>query len=167
MKQTKTRVPLTPSVLKWAREQKKWSVRAAAKDSGIATSKLSAFESGKDKPTVEELERIAKAYERPTAFFLLPEPPKDERYAFDDDDMIEQGWVPHQTVGVDSGLLTIIDPFYIADYPADVGEYYGRSHGVENAVIGEEGKKAWARVYLRFDGDEVAEARIVFKWDEE
>jgi Zn-dependent peptidase ImmA (M78 family) len=80
-------LPINNHILLWAREQTKFSIddvvaRAKIKDlknKGIsAKERLMFWESGKENPTIGELELIAKAYRRPLLTFFLPNPPMIE-----------------------------------------------------------------------------------------
>src|SRR5271165_3374648 len=65
----------TPSVLVWARESAGLSVELAAKKAGVNADRLSAWESGHQRPSFAQLRKLATAYKRPLAIFYLAEPP--------------------------------------------------------------------------------------------
>jgi Zn-dependent peptidase ImmA (M78 family) len=69
--------PVTPSVLKWARESIGASLDLAAQRAGVTTERVAAWEAGDAEPTVAKLRTLAKLYQRPLAIFFLPEPPLD------------------------------------------------------------------------------------------
>lgn len=69
--------PVTPSVLKWARESIGVSIDAAAAHAGVSSDRVAAWESGEAEPTVAKLRALAKLYQRPLAIFFLPQPPRD------------------------------------------------------------------------------------------
>ncbi|MBI2934009.1 MAG: ImmA/IrrE family metallo-endopeptidase [Chloroflexi bacterium] len=84
---TRQDVPINPRILRWAREQASFSPEQAADRAGIRELKakgltggerLATWESGKDSPTLNDLEAIARAYRRPLLTFFLPEPPQVE-----------------------------------------------------------------------------------------
>ena len=69
-----TRVDANPLMIKWARE-----------DAGFSLEDLPAYlknahkwESGEEKPTWADLRNLAKKYKRPSFFYFLSKPPKDE-----------------------------------------------------------------------------------------
>jgi Zn-dependent peptidase ImmA (M78 family)/transcriptional regulator with XRE-family HTH domain len=69
--------PVTPDVLRWARESIGVSLEAAAKRAGVTAERLQGWEAGTAEPTVAKLRDLAKLYQRPLAVFFLPEPPQD------------------------------------------------------------------------------------------
>jgi Zn-dependent peptidase ImmA (M78 family)/DNA-binding XRE family transcriptional regulator len=69
-------VPVTPSVLRWAREHVGVSVEEAAKRATVSVERLEAWESGEAEPTLAKLRQLGKLYQRPISVFLLPEPPR-------------------------------------------------------------------------------------------
>ena len=80
-------VPVNSEILRWARKQANFSISQAAlsakihdlKSSNIsAEDRLTAWENekGSERPTLNELKSIAKAYRRPLLTFFLSEPPK-------------------------------------------------------------------------------------------
>jgi len=84
---TRQEAPINNSLLLWAREQAHLTideavVRAAIKalkSKGLTAAKrLELWESGKQNPTLNELESIAKAYRRPLLTFFLSRPPRIE-----------------------------------------------------------------------------------------
>jgi Zn-dependent peptidase ImmA (M78 family) len=69
--------PVTPSVLKWARESIGASLDLAAQRAGVTVERVAAWEAGEAEPTVAKLRALAKLYQRPLAVFFLPQPPLD------------------------------------------------------------------------------------------
>lgn len=70
-------VPVTPAVLRWAREGMGVSVDDAAARAKITAERLLSWEAGEAEPTLAKLRDLAALYQRPLAVFLLPEPPRD------------------------------------------------------------------------------------------
>ncbi len=64
-------IPVTPSVITWARERAGFSVEEATE----AFSKIAAWETGEAFPTYPQLERLANTFKLPIAVFFFPEPP--------------------------------------------------------------------------------------------
>jgi len=69
------RTPVTPAVLRWAREEAGLSVAQTAKRAGVKAEVAKAWESGDAQPTLAQLRSVADAMGRPVGFFLTPEPP--------------------------------------------------------------------------------------------
>jgi transcriptional regulator with XRE-family HTH domain len=67
--------PVTPEVLRWARESVGATVEDAAKRAGVSDDRIRAWERGEAEPTVAKLRALAKLYQRSFAVFFLPEPP--------------------------------------------------------------------------------------------
>lgn len=73
------RALITPSVLKWAREEYiKITVDYAAKKLRVKPERLLAWEAGEKRPTFNQLKQIATLYRTHLSVFYLPEPPKFE-----------------------------------------------------------------------------------------
>ncbi len=70
------RAPITPEVIKWARESARLSLEQAAKKVKRPVSDLMAWEDGTLKPTMPQARKAAEVYKRPLAVFYLPEPPR-------------------------------------------------------------------------------------------
>ena len=64
-------IPVTPSVITWARERAGFSVEEASED----FAKIAAWEAGVAFPTYPQLERLADTFKLPIAVFFFPEPP--------------------------------------------------------------------------------------------
>ena len=82
-------IPINPMILQWARLEAGLSLSDAALRAKItpprkkkdepeltAEDRLATWEEGKDTPSLDQLERIASAYQRPLLTFFLPKPPK-------------------------------------------------------------------------------------------
>jgi Zn-dependent peptidase ImmA (M78 family)/DNA-binding XRE family transcriptional regulator len=67
--------PVTPSVLRWARESVDVSLDDAARRAGVSPERVASWETGDSEPTVAKLRALAKLYQRPLSVFFLPEPP--------------------------------------------------------------------------------------------
>ncbi|WP_437329320.1 ImmA/IrrE family metallo-endopeptidase [Sorangium sp. So ce381] len=70
--------PITPAVLKWAREAAGYTVDDVAAKLKTARGRVLAWESGTEPLPVGRLDRLAKIYKRPTALFYMPAPPPEE-----------------------------------------------------------------------------------------
>lgn len=68
---------VTPAVMKWARETAKMTVETAAEKIGTTPARITAWESGADRPTVVQAKKAAHVYRRPFALLMLPKPPFD------------------------------------------------------------------------------------------
>lgn len=66
------RMPITPNVLKWARERDGIALEAIQQ----TFPKIDQWEQGLAQPTYKQLERLAKKYKYPVAIFFFPEPPQ-------------------------------------------------------------------------------------------
>lgn len=66
-----------PELLRWAREDAGYSIPEAAQKLQTSDERLLSFEEGENRPTINQLRRLANIYKRPLAVFFLPEPPKD------------------------------------------------------------------------------------------
>lgn len=69
--------PVTPSVLRWARESVGASVDEAARRAGVSGDRILAWEDGAAEPTLAKLRALAKLYQRPISVFFLDEPPRE------------------------------------------------------------------------------------------
>jgi Zn-dependent peptidase ImmA (M78 family)/transcriptional regulator with XRE-family HTH domain len=67
--------PVTPSVLKWARESVGAGVADAAQRAGVTEERILLWEKGDQEPTVAKARALAKLYQRPFSVLFLPEPP--------------------------------------------------------------------------------------------
>ena len=75
LRMTSELVPVTPEVLRWARESVNVSLEEAAKRASVTTERIQQWESGDSEPTLAKLRLLGKLYQRPLAVFLLAEPP--------------------------------------------------------------------------------------------
>jgi len=73
---TKIEAFIKPELLVWARESSGYTLIDAARKIGIPSDKLDAWEKGTSRPSIQQLQKIAKTYKRPLAVFYLSEPPK-------------------------------------------------------------------------------------------
>lgn len=64
-------IPVTPSVIAWARERAGFSIAEA----GQYFSDIAAWEAGESFPTYPQLEKLADKFKLPIAVFFFPEPP--------------------------------------------------------------------------------------------
>ncbi len=64
-------IPVTPSVITWARERAGFSVEEATEN----FAQIAAWEAGEAFPTYPQLERLADTFKLPIAVFFFPEPP--------------------------------------------------------------------------------------------
>lgn len=75
-------IPVTPDVLRWARETAGFSIDDVAikiKRKRVMAKTIEAWEQGEGSPTYPQLERLAyEIYKRPLALFFFPEPPQEE-----------------------------------------------------------------------------------------
>jgi Zn-dependent peptidase ImmA (M78 family)/DNA-binding XRE family transcriptional regulator len=68
--------PVNPTLLRWARSESGLDQDDVAKKLGIkSSSRLDAWESGEEKPTLRQAEKLAVIYKRPIGLFFLPQPP--------------------------------------------------------------------------------------------
>ena len=66
-----------PEVLIWARTSAGLSVEAAAKKAQVKPERIVQWETGRGRPTINQLRKLSVGYKRPLAVFFLPQPPKD------------------------------------------------------------------------------------------
>jgi Zn-dependent peptidase ImmA (M78 family) len=69
--------PVTPHVLRWARETAGLDLDAAAGKGNLSVDKLEAAEAGSRLLTLNQARKLADVYERPFALLFLPEPPSE------------------------------------------------------------------------------------------
>lgn len=82
-------IPINPEILRWARIEAGFSLSDAVHFADIGSprqkkgepkllpeARLDGWESGKDAPSLNQLEQLAKAYRRPVITFFLQEPPE-------------------------------------------------------------------------------------------
>ena len=66
---------VNPPLLTWAREQSGYALDPIAKRLDVKVERLLEWERGDRKPTVRQVESLAKFYHRPFGVFFLPQPP--------------------------------------------------------------------------------------------
>ena len=74
-----SRVPAlaTPALIEWARLKSGLSREQVARHFQVTPDRVAQWESGAQKPTVNQLRRFGRLVRRPLAFFYLSEPPRD------------------------------------------------------------------------------------------
>jgi len=103
---------INPAMAEWARMTANITVETAAKRLGIKVDTLLSWETGKGKPSIPQLRRLAKLYRRPMAAFYLPARPRNFTVAKD------FRRLPHQPpIAYPTALLFA---FRAADYRRDV-----------------------------------------------
>jgi Zn-dependent peptidase ImmA (M78 family) len=71
--------PVTPLVLRWARETAGLDFDTAASKAGnVSAAKIESVEHGDDSLTLNQARKLADVYERPFALLFLPAPPDEE-----------------------------------------------------------------------------------------
>ena len=71
---------ITPEVLFWARDTAGWTIEDVVKklnQKKVDIQTISDWEKGVRKPTIPQLEKLAKFYERPLMVFFFPKPPRE------------------------------------------------------------------------------------------
>ncbi|MCB2035767.1 MAG: XRE family transcriptional regulator [Burkholderiaceae bacterium] len=71
MAEAKEGLPITPAVVRWARERAGYSVDDAVRH----FKKIAAWESGEALPTYAQVEQLAERFKIPVAVFFFPKPP--------------------------------------------------------------------------------------------
>jgi len=71
MVDVKEGLPITPTVVTWARERAGYSIEDAAR----VFKKIAAWETGEALPTYSQVEQMAEKFKTPVAVFFFPEPP--------------------------------------------------------------------------------------------
>jgi Zn-dependent peptidase ImmA (M78 family) len=71
-------VPVNEKILVWAREKAGFAVEDAAEHVGVSFEKFSAWDSGDKRPTMNQLEKLAKFYCRPVITFFMSSPPVEK-----------------------------------------------------------------------------------------
>ncbi|MCB1930386.1 MAG: ImmA/IrrE family metallo-endopeptidase [Rhodocyclaceae bacterium] len=64
-------LPVTPTVVRWARERAGYSIE----DANRVFKKIAAWEAGEALPTYNQVEQMAERFKTPVAVFFFPEPP--------------------------------------------------------------------------------------------
>ncbi len=70
-------VPITGSVLSWAREEAGLTLADVATATGVDETTVAGWESGAAKPTRGQFTKVAEILRRPSALFFLPDPPRN------------------------------------------------------------------------------------------
>ena len=73
-----TLIPITPSVLRWAIGESGYTDHQVADRIGVELTTLQSWEGEETKPNLTQFKKLAAFLHRPSATFLLPEPPKLE-----------------------------------------------------------------------------------------
>jgi Predicted Zn peptidase len=92
---------VNPTLLAWAREQSGYAPEPVAKRLSVKVERFLAWERGDRKPTVRQVEALAKVYHRPFGLFFLPQPPEFPPLA------AEYRRLPGVTPGVESPELRL------------------------------------------------------------
>lgn len=71
------RAKVRPELLEWGRTSAGFAVDEAAAKAAVAPEQVVAWEAGKDRPTINQLRKLAKAYKRPISLFYLSAVPRD------------------------------------------------------------------------------------------
>lgn len=71
-------VEVNPNVLKWAVGSSGWNTSDITKKLKLGPAIFGSWLEGETKPTLKQLENLAKTVKRPLAVFFLPEPPKEK-----------------------------------------------------------------------------------------
>lgn len=72
---TSIQASVNPPLLVWAREQSGYAPDSIADRLKVKLERLLAWERGDRAPTVRQVEKLAKIYQRPFGLFFLPQPP--------------------------------------------------------------------------------------------
>jgi Zn-dependent peptidase ImmA (M78 family)/transcriptional regulator with XRE-family HTH domain len=67
---------INPSMMRWARDQARYSLAEAARKLGLDEARLQELEAGAEPPTFSKLLDMADLYKRPVSLFYLRQPPK-------------------------------------------------------------------------------------------
>ena len=68
---------INPALLRWGRETAGYDVGTASAKARVKAEALQSWESGRGRPSIPQLRRLAAAFKRPIAVFYLPDPPQD------------------------------------------------------------------------------------------
>src|SRR5262249_11056026 len=73
------RAKVKPELLVWGRTTAGFSIEVAAKKAGVDPERLTAWEDpdGEERPTMNQLRTLAKAYRRPISVFYLSKAPQE------------------------------------------------------------------------------------------
>ena len=77
---TTSMLPISPKILRWARETAGLTAAEAAEKLGVETDKLKNWESisGAERPGITVIRKMVTIYRRSPTVFLLPEPPQEK-----------------------------------------------------------------------------------------
>lgn len=75
---SKEYAPVTPAVLKWAREAAGYSIDEVAARLKVTPQRVLAWESGAAPMSTGRVDLLAAMYKRPTAVFYMPAPPREK-----------------------------------------------------------------------------------------
>jgi Zn-dependent peptidase ImmA (M78 family) len=71
------RAKVKPELLKWGRTSAGFTFAEAAAKAAVLPEQVAAWEAGKNRPTMNQLHKLAKAYKRPISVFYLSNVPRD------------------------------------------------------------------------------------------
>jgi hypothetical protein len=71
MAESKEGLPITPAVVRWARERAGYSLE----DASLVLKRIAAWESGDALPSYAQVEEMAERFKTPVAVFFFPSPP--------------------------------------------------------------------------------------------
>lgn len=69
-------VPIQPSVLTWARAESGYAIERVATRLQVKKEKVEAWERGERKPTLRQVQELARFFHRPLNVFFMPSPPQ-------------------------------------------------------------------------------------------
>src|SRR5260221_6156016 len=69
-------IAMNPSLLAWAREESGYDVDRIAKRLQVKEERVAAWETGELKPTIRQIEALARFFHRPLSIFFMPRPPQ-------------------------------------------------------------------------------------------
>jgi Zn-dependent peptidase ImmA (M78 family)/DNA-binding XRE family transcriptional regulator len=69
-------IAVNPSLLAWAREQSGYALDKIAKRLNVKKERVAAWEKGERKPTLRQVENLARFLHRPLSVFFMPRPPQ-------------------------------------------------------------------------------------------
>ena len=76
---TKTfEIEVNPKIIRWAIETSGWTIKELSKKLRVSEESIKAWLTGRKKPTLRQLENLAKYVKRQLAVFFLPTPPKEK-----------------------------------------------------------------------------------------
>lgn len=131
---------VTPSVMRWAREQARLRLEEAAAKIRRPVEEIQSWEDGSLRPSIAQARKASKVYRRPLAVFYLPEPPKDFETLRDFRSLPDvelgdyspemafliritqyrQGWMREYLLNEDIEPLTFVGSASLNDSPRDV-----------------------------------------------